>query len=130
MKKIHLASDRSPTVKKLKEEGAWFCNHHKSVSAKVTRNFTGEKALDYVTETHAIYYFSKNKVWIYICERNVLQLQHAILAKHSCFLRHIHLQKLIKTGRVRACKSSRSEKSGIVWNPVPSILENIICQRT
>jgi len=60
----------------------------------VTRNFTEEK----VTELHVIYYFSQNQVGITIYERTVLQLQHAILARQSCFVGHIHVQKPIKIG--------------------------------
>jgi len=69
MKKIHMASDRSQKVQKLTEVGTRFYNCHKSVSVKATRNFTGEKALDYVTELHVIYYvFPKSSRNIYLRE--------------------------------------------------------------
>ena len=106
-------------LKKLTEERARYYNCHKYVSVKATRNFTGEKTLDYVRELHAIYYFfAKSSRYIYLRE-DLLQLQHIILARHSSFLREIHVQKLIKTRSFRACKISRSGKHDMVFNPGP-----------
>jgi len=129
MKKTHLASDRSQTVKKLTEEGERFYNFHKSVSVKATRNFTGEKALDYVTEIHAIYYFfPKSSRNIYLRD-DLLQLQHGILVRHSSFVRQSHVEKLIKLGEFVHVKF-RSGKHGMVLNPGPLFLDNIIHRRT